>query len=122
MNEKKQLVIYQGDVWDSQSIRTTFRFSEEALEALTWLSQRYRVPIKEVLHSALDQLINQEDLSLDFENGEQDDLSTNLKIGAILARPKNGKNIKNSFQKNYKTDCSSYAKNHIKFVKLNYEI
>jgi hypothetical protein len=55
MNEKKQ-PMQQGDLSDRESVRTTFRFTKEANEALGLLSDRHGVPMKDVLHFALDVL------------------------------------------------------------------
>jgi hypothetical protein len=55
MNEKK-LPMPQGDLSDRESVRTTFRFSKEANEALGLLSDRHGVRVKDVLHGALDVL------------------------------------------------------------------
>ena len=41
----------------SQSVRTTFRFCNEALQALKWLSERHGVTMKDVLHSSVDMLL-----------------------------------------------------------------
>jgi hypothetical protein len=47
----------RADLIDRQSVRTTFRFSEEAIEALGWLSKRYGLPMKDVLDYEMDREI-----------------------------------------------------------------
>jgi hypothetical protein len=49
MNEEKR----PGDLIDRQSVRTTFRLSEEALEALGWLSKRYALSMKDLIDYAI---------------------------------------------------------------------
>jgi hypothetical protein len=56
MTEKKHPDMQHSDLSDRESVRTTFRFTKEALEALGWLSERHGVPMKDVLHFALDVL------------------------------------------------------------------
>ncbi len=77
MNEKKRLDMNPGDLSERQSTRTTFRFSKEALEALGWLSERYGVPMKEVLHSTLDVLQPAIEQWFDHKPGEQTKLEIN---------------------------------------------
>jgi hypothetical protein len=77
MNEKKRLNTHSEDLSDRQSTRTTFRFSKEALEALGWLSERYGVPMKEVLHSALDVLQSAIEQWFNHKPGEQTQLEIN---------------------------------------------
>lgn len=71
MNEKKRLDMNPGDLSDRQSVRTTFRFSEQALEALGWLSERYGLSMKDVLHFALDALHSSLEQLINLEQGEQ---------------------------------------------------
>jgi hypothetical protein len=56
MNERKLSKIRKIDLGDRQSIRMNFRFSKEVLEALSWLSKRHGVPMKDVFHFAIDVL------------------------------------------------------------------
>jgi hypothetical protein len=78
MNEKSQPGMQQGDLSDRESVRTTFRFSKEALEALGLLSERHGVPMKDVLYFALvvshfalkDSLNNNEQMVIKKDNAE----------------------------------------------------
>lgn len=56
MNEKNLSKIRTFDLGDRKSIRVNLRFSVEALEALSWLSKRHGVPMKDVFHFAVDAL------------------------------------------------------------------
>jgi hypothetical protein len=56
MNEKKLPKIRKIDLSERKSIRVNFRFNKEALEALSWLSKRHGVPMKDVFHFAIDVL------------------------------------------------------------------
>ncbi len=56
MNERKLPKIRKIDLGDRKSIKMNFRFSKEALEALSWLSKRHGVPMKDVFHFAFDVL------------------------------------------------------------------
>jgi hypothetical protein len=97
MSEKKQLDMRPGDLSDRQSVRTTFRFSKQAHEALVWLSERYAVPMKDVLHFSLEQLrkIGEPNPSEGSSNElpEQDELIISLKIGARLSEPESAGKI-----------------------------
>lgn len=107
MSEKKRLDVHSGNLSDRQSTRTTFRFSKEALEALGWLSEQYRVKMKDVLHYALEQLIEHKlregetAKASESTDGQQEtgELLTNLAIGVVLSRSGNDKAIKEAAEK-----------------------
>lgn len=54
MNEKKVFNAYTSNFSDRQSVRTTFRLSKEANEALGWLAQQQKVTMKDVLDASLE--------------------------------------------------------------------
>jgi hypothetical protein len=91
---KKMIDMHPVELSDRQSIRTSFRFTKEADEALGWLSRRYGVPMKEILHSVIEQLIK--------GSHSHDELSEALGIGIILSEPNSNMNVGEGFQKTLK--------------------
>jgi primosomal protein N' len=102
MKDRKQNYIQPRDLSGRQSVRTTFRFSKEANEALNWLSKRYGVPMKDVLHSAIEELVDHSQ-----EKGgptpsrrstndlqEKDIMTIALRARVILSKPDNGVKMK----------------------------
>ncbi|MBU4233664.1 MAG: hypothetical protein KJ822_18935 [Proteobacteria bacterium] len=54
MNEKKEFKQHASNFSDRQSVRTTFRLSKQANEALGWLAQQQKVTMKDVLDASLE--------------------------------------------------------------------
>jgi hypothetical protein len=94
--------MYTTELIDRQSVRTSFRFSEEANEALRWLSERYEVSMKEVLHSVLEHLIKHHLEKSEDDQHDNDELSKALGIGVILSESKKGMNLKKGDPKTIK--------------------
>jgi len=89
MNEKKRLDTHSGGLSDRQSVRTTFRFSEEAIEALGWLSKRYELPMKDVLDHELDREISTYEL---LKIIDAEELSEQSREDVILLKPEKSTN------------------------------
>lgn len=54
MNERKEFKQYTSNFSDRQSVRTTFRLSKQANEALGWLAKQQKVTMKDVLDTSLE--------------------------------------------------------------------
>jgi hypothetical protein len=72
MNEKKVFNAYTSNFSDRQSVRTTFRLSKEANEALGWLARQQKVTMKDVLDASLEilgKLLSYDDFPPEFGFG-----------------------------------------------------
>jgi len=72
MSEKKVFNAYTSNFSDRQSVRTTFRLSKEANEALGWLARQQKVTMKDVLDASLEilgKLLSNDDFPPEFEFG-----------------------------------------------------
>jgi len=69
MNEKKIFNAHTSNFSDRQSVRTTFRLSKEANEALGWLARQQKVTMKDVLDASLEilgKLLSYDDFPPEF--------------------------------------------------------